>query len=74
MKTVTKKEALDTIKNGKFEERTNYFGYKNTVTGKTGYVWYDHMKETLRASGFGEAESEFIVSDMVLAGAKLIKE
>lgn len=74
MKIVKKKEALDTIKNGNFEERTNYFGYENLVTGKTGYVWYDHMKETLRASGFGEAESDFIVSAMVLAGAKMVKE
>ena len=74
MKTVTKKEALDTIKNGNFEERTNYFGYVNIVTGRTGYVWYDHMKETLRECGFGEAESDFIVSAMVLAGAKLVKE
>ena len=74
MKIVKKKEALDTIKNGNFEERTSYFGYENTVTGKTGYVWYEDMKDSLRASGFGEAESDFIVSAMVLAGAKLVKE
>ena len=74
MKVVKKKEALDTIKNGNFEERTNYFGYENIVTGKTVYVWYEDMKESLRVSGFGEAESEFIISAMVLAGAKLVKE
>lgn len=73
MNTVTKKEALETIKNGKFEERTNYFGYENIVTGRTVHVYYDDMKESLRERGFGEAESDFIVSAMVLAGAKLVK-
>lgn len=74
MKIVKKKEALDTIKNGNFEERTNYFGYENIFTGRTVYVWYEDMKESLRVSGFGEAESDFIISAMVLAGAKLVKE
>ena len=74
MKTVTKKEALETIKNGNFEKRTDYFGYKSFVTGKTFHVYYEDMKELLYDRGFGEAESEFIVSAMVLAGAKLVKE
>lgn len=74
MKIVKKKEALETIKNGKFEERTSYFGYENIETGKTDYVRYEVLKESLRASGFAEAASDFIVSAMVLAGAKLIKE
>lgn len=73
MKAVTKKEALETIKNGNFEEWTNYFGYENIVTGRTVYVYYDDMKESLYERGFGEAESDFIVSAMVLAGAKLVK-
>lgn len=73
MEVVTKKEALDTIKNGNYEERTNYFGYENIVTGRVVHIHYDDMKESLRERGFGEAESEFIVSAMVLAGAKFVK-
>lgn len=73
MKTVTKKEALEIIKNGNFTERTFYFGYKNIVTGKIVYIDYEVMKETLCDCGFGKAESEFIVASMVLAGAKLDK-
>lgn len=74
MKIVKKKEALETIKNGKFEERTSYFGYEDNETGRTGYVRYEVLKESLRASGFSEAASDFIISAMVLAGAKLVKE
>lgn len=73
MKRVTKAEAFRTIKNGKFEKRTNYFGYENIVTGWTDYIYYDDVKESLRIRGFGEAESEFIVSAMVLAGAIFVK-
>lgn len=73
MKTVTKKEALETIKYGNFAESTNYFGFESIVTGKIIYYGYDEMKATLRYIGFDEAESEFIVSAMVLAGAKLVK-
>lgn len=73
MKFMTKKVASEVIRETIEKESTMYFGQRESKILPE-YIRASDMKNVFRSSGFGEAETNFIIAAMVKAGAKFTVE
>lgn len=70
-KFITRKEAVETIKQIKDEEFTSYFGFE--MFGKVNYLNCKDLSVMFINKGFGEYETELIIASLVNSGAKILK-